>query len=134
MAIIVAKRIKTGGRKKGTPNKASAPGTAFHLNKTYDRKPTVYLIKCHDRYKIGRTNNLGARFFTKAGACPYPLEHIWHLYIDEHALLEKSLHRIFKEQRVHYEWFNLSNDQVEDIKKITCIDDVVFLTGLFKHK
>jgi len=108
MAMIVAKRIKTGGRKKGTPNKSSASKLPFHLEKIYDKKPTVYLIKCHDRYKIGRTNNLSARFFTKA--------------------------RIFKEQRVHYEWFNLSNDQVEDIKKITCIDDVVFLTGLFKHK
>lgn len=127
----MARGYKTGGRKKGTPNRTSQSSTPFHLEKIYDKKPTVYLIKCHERYKIGRTNNLSARFFNKAGSSPYPYEHIWHLYINEHALLEKTLHRIFKKQRVHYEWFNLSNDQVEQIKKIRSMDDVIFISSLY---
>ena len=120
---------KTGGRQKGTPNKVNKYVTPFHL-KEYEKRPTVYLIKAHDRYKIGRTINLSKRFFSCAGLSPYPLELIWNLYIDEHAKLEKSLHRIFKDKRIHHEWFNLSNDDVEAIKAIASIQDLCSM-GLF---
>ena len=123
-------RIKTGGRKKGTPNKSNTEVTPFHLRE-YDKHPAVYLLKCNDRYKIGRTTNLSKRFFAKVGMCPYPIQLIWYFYINEHAVLEKSLHRIFKEKRIHYEWFLLSDDDVESIKKITSIQDIISVGGLF---
>jgi hypothetical protein len=123
---------KTGGRQKGTPNKVNQYVTPFHL-KEYEKRPTVYLIKAHDRYKIGRTINLSKRFFSCAGLSPYPLELIWNLYIDEHAVLEKSLHRIFKDKRIHHEWFSLSTDDVEAIRRITSLQDLYTMGPLFNQ-
>jgi hypothetical protein len=123
------KRLKTGGRKKGTPNKC-AQYAHFHL-KEYKKAKLVYLLKANDRYKIGRTTNMEMRFKRCIGLCPYPLDLVWTLETIDYAKIEKALHRIYKKKRVHYEWFALSESDVEKIIKIKTIDDLVHLEGLF---
>lgn len=111
------KGFKSGGRKRGTPNKNSQQGVA-HLIDHHGRDSMVYLMKASDRYKIGFTTNMGWRFRKVVGLCPYPLELIWILKTQDFRDIEKGLHNIFKSKRVHYEWFLLSQNDVDQILKI----------------
>jgi len=123
--------FKTGGRKKGTFNKAAQHGE-FHL-KEFKRESLVYLLKANDRYKIGFTTNMENRFRRCIGLCPYPLELIWTLKTNDYRNIEKGLHKIFKEKRIHYEWFLLSDLDVNCIKKINSISDLSNIGGLFNY-
>jgi len=126
----MAKGIKTGGRKKGIPNKVNQSGLDFHIKK-YAKTPMVYLLKANDRYKIGRTSNMEIRFKRCIGLCPYPLDLIWYLPTNDYCKIEKALHKIFANKRIHYEWFELAESDVKSIMNITCKDDLVNVGGLF---
>jgi hypothetical protein len=127
----MAKGKKYGGRKKGTPNKNAQHGD-FHL-KQYARESLVYLLKANDRYKIGMTTNMEIRFKKCIGLCPYPLYLIWTLKTKDCRKIEKGLHRIFKNKRIHYEWFLLNEDDVNQIIKIKSIDDLSYIGEIFNY-
>lgn len=125
----MARGFKTGGRKKGVQNKHSQHGD-FHL-KDYAKEPLVYLLKANDRYKIGITTNMEMRFKRCIGLCPYPLELVWTLQTKDYRKIEKGLHRVFKNKRIHYEWFLLQEEDVSAIIKIKSMDDLNCICGLF---
>jgi len=126
----MAKGFKTGGRKKGTTNKVNQSGFDFHLRK-YKKQPIVYLLKVNDRYKIGRTKNMELRFKRCIGLCPYPINLIWFLPTNDYAEIEKGLHKIFSDKRVHYEWFKLSDNEVKSIMDISSKSDLINVRGIF---
>lgn len=127
--IEMPKGFKSGGRKKGVQNK-NAQHADFHL-KDYKNQSLVYVLKANDRFKIGFTSNMEQRFKKVIGLCPYPLELIWTLSTNDYKRIEKALHRAFKDKRIHYEWFLLSDDDVKSIVKIKTIDDISHIGGLF---
>jgi hypothetical protein len=70
----------------------------------------VYFIEAIGAYriKIGRTmkNEAGSRMRELATSSPFPLKLIGVLY---NAELERSIHLMFSSERVHKEWFALSD-------------------------
>jgi len=118
------------GRKKGSRNK-KIPYLDFNLD-IFGNEPLVYLLKANNRYKIGMTSNLKKRFINVQAHCPYLLELIWTLRTKDYKKLEKSLHNIYKSKRIHYEWFILSDDDVNEIISINEINDLMYINGLFK--
>jgi predicted GIY-YIG superfamily endonuclease len=79
----------------------------------------VYIIKCHDLYKIGITYNLNSRFNTIQVGNPYPLEIVYSIKHPRAIELEKYLHEYFRQKRELREWFKLDKEDIETIKKIT---------------
>jgi len=123
----MARGFKSGGRKKGTLNKVAQCGDAHFHVKEYKKEPMVYILKANDRYKIGMTTNMELRFKRCVGLCPYPIEMIHVLYSEDYKEIEKGLHLIFKHKRIHYEWFLLSDEDVEHIKEVKSIDDLAHI-------
>ena len=115
---------KTGGRKKGIPNKTCQTKRGFYkLLHELTGENIVYVIKAADRYKIGRTSNMSLRFKRVAGLSPYPLELVYYIISDDYYRIEKALHSIFKNKRIHYEWFILDDSDLEIIKTIKTFED-----------
>ena len=104
------------GRKIGSKNK-KIQYLDFNLD-MFGTEPLVYLFKANNRYKIGMTSNLKKRFINVQAHCPYLLELIWTLRTKDYKKLEKSLHNIYKTKRIHFEWFILSDNDVNEIMSI----------------
>jgi len=68
-------------------------------------KEHLYMIGNDNYLKIGSTDNVQRRFKDLQNSCPYKLE-IFYEGLNE-GYMEPLYHSIFKEQRMHGEWFNL---------------------------
>lgn len=83
----------------------------------------VYILKyvgSKDIYKIGKTNNIRKRIKALSTASPYPIE-VEHLIATESpqdsSLLEIELHDVFCHRRMNGEWFNLTEEDLDFVKK-----------------
>lgn len=84
-----------------------------------DRNGFVYLIQSPTgAYKIGRTNNPDDRMRTFSVKLPFEVEYVCLIHTEDMHGLEKSLHYQFEEKRINGEWFNLSPEDVEYIKRL----------------
>lgn len=81
----------------------------------------LYIIKCHEYYKIGTTFNLDNRVNTLQCGNPYEIELIWAVRISDYKECEMLLHKHFASKRHSREWFLLTED---DIKSITSLVDM----------
>ncbi|MDX1365607.1 MAG: GIY-YIG nuclease family protein [Arenibacter latericius] len=118
---------KTGGRKKGTPNKNSKNTFLRYIH--LDGKYIVYVINAEntDFYKIGRTRSISKRMRTANGFCPHKLNLIHYVEFDsikDMQVSEKRLHAIYRDNRIKLEWFELNIEQLKDIKKLTDFEDI----------
>ena len=75
----------------------------------------VYFAKSNGLYKIGVTRNIEKRMSSLSVAAPYiKLIHVIHT---EHIYaLEKYYHNYFREKRTRGEWFQLSEQDIKNIK------------------
>ena len=88
------------------------PSTA----KTIER-PCVYLVRDHSgRTKIGVARNFKKRFFGLQTAASDKLKAEHVIYTSDPFALEAELHRTYKHKRVHGEWFNLTAQDIADIR------------------
>lgn len=79
----------------------------------------VYLLQSPSGYyKIGRTSNPDDRIGTFHVKLPFEVEYIAVIQTDDMHELERQLHEQFAHRRVNGEWFNLSADDVEYIKRL----------------
>jgi len=77
-------------------------------------KGWVYLIKGGDYYKIGSTcSSIYARLKALQGPSPLPLELMWAIWTDRPRSVEEFLHDVFAEERLHSEWFAITDDDAE---------------------
>lgn len=78
----------------------------------------IYLIHAvgSNRYKIGRTARIESRLARLKAQAPYPMELIHHFWTDDSTGMEATLHTKFQSKRVHGEWFELSDEDIETIK------------------
>jgi len=119
------------------PGLISKPTTAFILsNEQYDRlkhrildlrqgkvcHKFIYLMKCGSSIKIGITNNVASRLSSLVGANAGSIELLYSTEVFNANNIEKELHTKYAEFNTHHEWFNLTEDQVQDI--ITYLDSV----------
>ena len=76
----------------------------------------LYLAYTDLHVKIGRTKNPKQRKSELICGCPQSLEIIFAL--ESHTINEETLHRKFREHRIHHEWFNLHDDIKLFIKQL----------------
>lgn len=84
--------------------------------KEYEREHTgfVYLIKLGDSYKIGITKNTKERF-KQFEFMPFDLQIIKTAKVKNYENIETLLHDMYKEKRIKGEWFNLTQDDIQNI-------------------
>lgn len=70
----------------------------------------IYLIQAEgtEKYKIGRSQNPRQRLQCLQTSSPIPLKLVFTQWTVNCFALEKYLHEIYKEERIHGEWFHLS--------------------------
>lgn len=83
------------------------------------QKRTLYAISQGNRVKIGITDNIFVRFRTLQMQSPHKLKLILFSFeIKEVNELEKALHFVFRNQRLHGEWFEFAELQIKNIRSI----------------
>ena len=93
-----------------------------------DNSEVVYLITYDEiprLYKIGTTTNLNKRLEILGCGCPFKIVLVHTIFIKDAVGLEHRLHKKFRNQRIKGEWFELTNNDIEYIKTINTIDQVV---------
>ena len=78
----------------------------------------VYLIKCGDKYKIGKSRDFNRRTREFRQQLPERPEVIHKIRCspEEATRLERRLHREYSHKRGHGEWFSLSDEDVRAFK------------------
>ena len=86
----------------------------------YQEGPGVYVIKCHNRYKIGKADDLRYRLSGLQTGCPYELHVVNFIPCgeNENGRLEKALHKRFETKRLRGEWYRLDANDLKDIETI----------------
>lgn len=76
----------------------------------------VYLIQCGDYVKIGMARDVKKRLSSLQTGSPSPMYLLGHFDSRNDRQTEGLLHAKFREKRVSGEWFNLGEDDIEQIK------------------
>ena len=87
----------------------------------------VYLIKCGEFYKIGKTTNLEKRIKQLTTGNPYPLILVNSIYSLDIDSLEKSFHSYYRQKRIIGEWFKLNFEEVLEFTNVASMAVNVFL-------
>ena len=93
----------------------------IRISKTaYQDGPGVYIIKCHDLYKIGKADDLRYRLSGLQTGCPYELRVVNFIPCgeNENGRLERALHARFEFKRHRGEWYKLSVVDLNDIETL----------------
>lgn len=78
----------------------------------------VYIIESElGIYKIGRTKNVDARI-SQLKSLPFKIELVHTITCEDDQQFEQGLHDRFKDKRKTGEWFNLTKDDIEQLKTI----------------
>lgn len=77
----------------------------------------VYLLESGGLYKVGRSTRPDKRIAQISPVMPHPVNVICTVYSEEHEVLEAELHERFRDVRLNGEWFNLSSENVDYIKR-----------------
>lgn len=88
----------------------------------------IYLIGNSSKkiYKIGKSRQPKERYKAIATKLPFSVEIIHVIGGDDIEKAEKLLHNIFAQKRTHGEWFELSDDDVNQIINLVSFDGEVF--------
>ena len=119
----VNKRAKRDLWVRGSNSKEKLSGKVIVNNKStdsLDRSGFVYVIYLDDSakqrfYKIGMSSNFNNRFDAHQGSSPFDLCVACVYYVGNMREEESILHVIFKDKRVHGEWFDLNYDDLKFI-------------------
>jgi hypothetical protein len=85
----------------------------------------VYLLGGGGYYKIGKARDPLQRTETLAVQLPYPVNLIHTIESDDYGRAEEYLHERYAHKRLNGEWFDLSDEEVSEIKT---------LSGLYKEQ
>lgn len=83
--------------------------------KERDENGYIYLIRCVDRYKIGKSNDPISRFRKLSAQAAYRLEILKVVRVRSMTKSETELHRRYEAKRAQGEWFNLDPSDVDEI-------------------
>lgn len=74
----------------------------------------VYILKCHEYYKIGIATNVKSRLASNQTGNPYPIELVDSIEVGEAACyaIENYLHQSLKRWNERNEWFQLNSAEV----------------------
>lgn len=83
----------------------------------------VYVMEGNGLYKIGRTTRLDKRIRHFSTLFPVPITVVTTIPTDDPIALEKRLHERFREHRRTGEWFALSEEDLDYIRRIRGSDE-----------
>lgn len=72
----------------------------------------IYIIKADKFVKIGISNDISKRVTSLQSGCPFPINVIANINLENASEIEKSLHRIYRKHCVRGEWFVLSEPMI----------------------
>jgi len=98
--------------------KKNNPNTVSVTLREISKPGYVYLMKSGMLYKIGITNNLERRLKGVSAQSALPVTIVHSFLSVQNRKVEKRLHKKYADNHSHYEWFDLSLDQVDEIKSI----------------
>jgi len=78
---------------------------------------SIYLFRAGNLYKIGVSRNPKRRLYDFS-ISPVPVEFVWASQIKDARDIERRLHKTFQGKRIHGEWFELSQADIEYIKEL----------------
>jgi hypothetical protein len=78
----------------------------------------LYFIEHQGAIKIGITSNIEARLQTLRASSIHSYSLITYYEIDNAIDVEKYLHATFKSVNIHYEWFNLTDNELKNAMDI----------------
>lgn len=76
----------------------------------------VYLVECDGRHKIGKAKKVSNRVGHFDTIYPKPVTLVAHARFDDMDGMERHLHAKYADRRIHGEWFDLSPEQVDEVK------------------
>lgn len=74
----------------------------------------VYLAKCGEYYKIGKSVDFPQRKIQLATQLPHPFEVVHLLTVNDPVAVEHYYHRLFKTKRLNGEWFDLTATDIQE--------------------
>lgn len=91
----------------------------------HKRSNYIYIVKCLDYYKVGRTSRMGARMTDFRVNNPLKVELYYYADcgIKSNYILEKELHAQVEEHKHRGEWYVLPKDKITRLVNI--IEDYV---------
>jgi len=75
----------------------------------------VYLVTCDKFTKIGMSGDVGTRLGQLRGSSALPIELKFSCKVPNASTIEKYLHKKYASQNSHHEWFNLTDEQIEEV-------------------
>lgn len=79
----------------------------------------LYVLKCKDVYKIGITSrSVESRVADMTTGNPFPIDVVKDYSVANAFRLEQRLHSMFHDKKVHGEWFNLTQEDIQTIDSI----------------
>lgn len=82
-----------------------------------NKEEYVYFIRQRRYIKIGRSRDWHARLQALQAATPYKLEPVMIIKTKDSVRLEKELHYRYRDYRVRGEWFKLSKNQIDELRR-----------------
>lgn len=82
------------------------------------------LIASENRCKIGCTVNLKNRLKSYSTHSPYKAELLKAFEVSDMTSAEAWLHEKFRDKRLHGEWFNLENKDIEWLKNLPSLEEL----------
>lgn len=136
------------------PRIVSYEGTVFGEGKSHlsiienqaSKKSGLYVIQINNenKFKIGFTKNLESRLQSFRTASPYIIKLIYYVETIHYKSLERKIHKEMKNLRKKGEWFELSNNDLSELREIFVdLDsesddfkfiDVLGITNYIEHK
>lgn len=93
----------------------------FLVRKGEPRKKVIYLFGSSvGLTKIGISNDVGRRIKDLNYQCPIEIFLLFSFDCNNTSVVERSLHSLYSHLRVKGEWFNLSSQDIDDIRKEYC--------------
>ena len=87
-------------------------------SKTYQETPGyIYVIKSQHGYKIGKTVNLKTRLNLFEVKLPFPIALSHYAWFENYSKAERDFHLMFSDKRLEGEWFDLTDRDLEEIKR-----------------
>jgi hypothetical protein len=81
------------------------------------RAGVVYILKSAYGYKVGRTRNVPARMRAFGVHLPFFYTILLCAWFDDCVVAESEYHNIFRSRRINGEWFDLTNDDIDLIRR-----------------
>jgi hypothetical protein len=107
--------VRNSGRPRIAPERLS-PIEVIGERTSGARAGVVYVLKSAMGYKVGRTSNVPARMRAFGIKLPFIYTIPLCVWFDDCDVAEKRYHNLFADKHINGEWFNLTDQDIQQIR------------------